>query len=116
MTADRFQNRGVRVLATPILSYWMESAAVKAIADQLEPGEATVGTRIALEHLSATPVGMRVTVRAEVISVDGRRIAFRTEAHDERELIGRGTHERVVVDLQRFLARVAAKADQPTTR
>jgi predicted thioesterase len=116
VTADRFQNRGVRVLATPILGYWMESAAVNAIANQLEPGEATVGTQITLEHLAATPVGMRVTVRAEVSSVDGRRIAFRTEAHDERELIARGTHERVVVDLERFLARVSNKANQTTTR
>jgi predicted thioesterase len=115
VTADRFQNRGVRVLATPILGYWMESAAVKAIASQLEPGEATVGTRVALEHLAATPVGMRVTVRAEVTSVDGRRIGFRTEAHDERELIARGTHERMVIDLARFLARVSAKANRTTT-
>lgn len=108
-TADKFGNPGVEVLATPVVCHWFESTCVMAIQAQLEPGEATVGTRLTIEHLKATPMGMRVTVDAEVIAVDGRRIGFQLEAHDERELIARGSHERYIVELSRFLEGVRAK-------
>ena len=108
-TADKFGNQGVEVLATPVLCHWFESTSVMAIQAQLEPGEATVGTRLSIEHLKATPLGMRVVVDAEVTAVDGRRVSFQLEAHDEKELIARGTHERYLVDLARFLAGVQAK-------
>lgn len=107
--ADRFQNAGVTVLATPVLCHWFESAAVRAIAEQLESGEATVGSRLTIEHLKATPVGMQVRVTARVVAVDGRRVDFEVSAFDDVELIARGTHERVVIDLERFLARVQSK-------
>lgn len=108
-TADKYGNQGVEVLATPVLCHWFERTSVMALQAQLEAGEATVGTRLSIEHLKATPMGMRVTVDAQVTAVDGRRISFRLEAHDEREVIARGTHERYVVDLGRFLERVHAK-------
>jgi predicted thioesterase len=107
--ADRFQNAGVTVLATPVLCHWFESAAVRAIAAQLESGEASVGTRISIEHLKATPVGMQVRVTARVVTVDGRRVDFEITAFDEVELVARGTHERVVIDLERLLTRTQAK-------
>ena len=107
--ADRFQNAGVTVLATPVLCHWFESAAVRAIAEQLESGESTVGTRLTIEHLKATPVGMQVRVTARVLAVDGRRVDFEVSAFDDVELVARGTHERVVIDLERFLARVQSK-------
>jgi predicted thioesterase len=107
--ADRFQNAGVTVLATPVLCHWFESAAVLAIAQQLESGEATVGTRLTIEHLKATPLGMQVRVTARVVAVDGRRVDFEVSAFDDVELVACGTHERVVIDLERFLARVHAK-------
>jgi predicted thioesterase len=107
--ADRFQNAGVTVLATPVLCHWFESAGVRAIAEQLESGEATVGTRLSIEHLKATPVGMQVRVTARVVAVDGRRVDFEVSAFDDVELVARGTHERVVIDLERFLARVQSK-------
>lgn len=107
--ADRFQNAGVTVLATPVLCHWFESAAVRAIADQLDSGEATVGTRLGIEHLKATPVGMQVRVTARVVAVGGRRVDFEVLAFDEVELVARGTHQRVVIDLERFLAGVQAK-------
>jgi predicted thioesterase len=75
----------------------------------LPPGQKTVGTSITLEHLAATPPGMHVTVTAELIEIDRRRLAFRVEAHDEVELVGRGTHERFVIDEVRFAATVGAK-------
>jgi predicted thioesterase len=108
--ADRFENTGVTVLATPVLCHWFESAAVRAIAPQLEPGEASVGSRLTIEHLKATPLGMRVHVESRVVVVDGRRITFEAQARDEVELVARGTHERFVVDLERFLAGVEAKS------
>ena len=108
--ADRFQNTGVTVLATPVLCHWFESAAVRAIAEQLGSGEATVGTRLSIEHLKATPVGMQVRVIARVVAVEGRRVEFEVSAFDEVELVARGTHERVVIDLERFLARVQGKS------
>jgi predicted thioesterase len=107
--ADRFENTGVTVLATPVVCHWFESAAVRAIAQQLEPGEASVGTRLTIEHLKATPLGMRVHVESRVVAVEGRRIAFEVQAVDEVELVARGTHERFVVDLGRFLAGAEAK-------
>ena len=110
--ADRFENTGVTVLATPVLCHWFESASVRAIAPQLEPGEASVGTRLTIEHLKATPLGMRVRVESRVVAVSGRRITFAAQAMDEAELVARGTHERFVVDLDRFLAGVEAKRVQ----
>jgi len=112
--ADRFQNAGVTVLATPVLCHWFESAAVRAIAEQLEPGEASVGTRLSIEHLKATPIGMTVRVKARVVAAEGRRIDFEVSAFDDVELVARGTHERFVVDLGRFLAGVQAKAASRT--
>jgi fluoroacetyl-CoA thioesterase len=108
--AERFENTGVTVLATPVLCHWFESAAVRAIAPQLEPGEASVGTRLTIEHLKATPLGMRVRVESRVVAVDGRRITFEAQAVDDVELVARSTHERFVVDLERFLAGVEAKS------
>ena len=108
--ADRFENTGVTVLATPVLCHWFESAAVRAIALQLAAGEATVGARLTIEHLKATPLGMRVHVESRVVAVEGRRITFEAQARDEVELVARGTHERFVVDLARFLAGVEAKS------
>jgi predicted thioesterase len=108
--ADRFDNLGVQVLATPVICHWFESAAVLSVSQQLEPGEATVGTAIAFEHLAAVPIGGKVTVEAEVSEVDGRRIRFQVQAWDAHELIANGTHERYVVELSRFLKRVQAKS------
>jgi fluoroacetyl-CoA thioesterase len=114
-TADKYGNRGVEVLATPVLCHWFESTAVIAIHPMFEPGEASVGTRLTIEHLRATPLGMRVTVEARVTDVTGRRMSFEVEAHDEVELIARGTHERYVVELVRFLEGVQAKRGSTKT-
>jgi predicted thioesterase len=109
-SADRYGNAGVMVLATPALCHWFETPGVITIEGCLEAGEATVGTRLEIEHLKATPIGMQVTVVAEVMAAEGRRVRFRIEAHDEKELIARGTHERYVVNLNRFLEGVRSKA------
>lgn len=113
-TADALGNTGVHVLATPRLVSLLELAAIRAIEAHLPPGAGTVGTRIDVRHLAATPVGMRATVRATLREVDGRRFVFDIEGHDEAERIVEGTHERFQIDQARFLARIAAKARRPT--
>jgi fluoroacetyl-CoA thioesterase len=98
------------VFSTPMMILMMENAALNALRPFLEPGESAVGTVVNVRHLTATPVGQTVRAEAEVTEVDGRRIAFTVSARDEQEEIGRGTHERMVIDLKRFGARLAAKA------
>jgi len=97
------------VFSTPVMVMVLENAALNAIRAYLDAGESAVGTRIEVRHLAATAAGMRVTGEAEVSEVNGRRVSFRVTARDEREEIGRGTHERLVIDLARFTARLKAK-------
>jgi len=109
MTADRFGNTGVRVLATPMLVSYFELAAHQLALPALEPGQGTVGSHIDVRHLAATPIGMRVVFRATLTGRDGRRLVFRVQADDEQERVGEGTHERFVVDMARFMGRIARK-------
>lgn len=105
-TAAALGAGGVRVFATPLMINLMENAAWRAVQPGLEPGETTVGSLVNIRHLAATPVGATVTATAELVEVDGRRLVFRVEARDDKQLIGEGTHERARVLLERFLARV----------
>jgi predicted thioesterase len=109
-SADRHGNPGVNVFTTPILCEWSEEAAVLAVQDQLDPGMITLGTRIDLKHLVATPIGMMVRVTATLKEMDGRKLIFAIEAHDEKEKISECTHERFIVTKSRFLEKVAEKA------
>ena len=100
----------VHVLATPVMINLIEAAALDAVEHLLPAGHQSLGTRLDVSHVAATPVGMRVTAGARVIGVDGRKLFFRVEARDERDLIGEGTHERVIVNVARFDRRVAEKS------
>jgi len=102
----------VRVLATPVMINLFEAAALAGCEQFLAPGHQSLGIHLDVRHIAATPVGMRVTARAELVKVDGRTLTFRVEAHDERELIGDGLHERVVVNVERFDQRVQKKLAQ----
>ncbi len=108
-SAARWGSGLVPVFSTPALVGLMESAAVRALEGRLPPGQTTVGGRIDVRHLAATPVGMTVRARAELAGVDGRKLEFRIRAWDEAEPVGEATHERFVVDAERFTARVQAK-------
>ena len=113
-TAPRIGSGRVHVLATPVMISLIEAAALEAIERHLPAGRQSLGTLLNVRHIAATPVGMRVTATAEVTAVDGRTIRFRVEARDERELVGDGTHERVVVNVARFDERVQRKlGDRP---
>jgi fluoroacetyl-CoA thioesterase len=97
------------VFATPMMILAMENAALNAVREFLDPGESAVGTKVEISHLAATPLGHRVRAEAEVVRVDGRRIEFRVAAWDEAEKIGEGSHERMVVDLERIGKRLRIK-------
>ncbi len=113
LTARHLGSGSVAVFATPEMVRLMERAAVAALAPHLAPGQQSVGTLVNVRHLAATPLGATVTARAELVAVDGRRLTFRVSAHDGTEIIGEGTHERALIDLARFEAKVAAKAVPP---
>jgi predicted thioesterase len=99
----------IAVLATPVMINVIEAAALEAIEHLLPEGHQSLGTHLDVSHVAATPVGLRVTATAEVVKVEGRTITLRVEAHDEVEVIGNGTHQRVVVSVLRFDERVQRK-------
>lgn len=108
---DFLGQEDARVLATPYLIAYMEMTARNLAKSRLEAGHDTVGTMVNIRHLAATPIGMLVTFRAKLLNVDGRRLLFEVEAFDEKERIGEGTHERAIVNIARFAARLKAKSD-----
>ncbi len=108
-TAPRIGSGRIHVLATPVMINLIEAAALEAIERLLPAGHQSLGTLLNVRHIAATPVGMRVFASATLESVSGRTIAFSVEARDEKELIGDGRHERVVVNVARFDERVQKK-------
>lgn len=110
-TAQAAGSGTLPVFATPFLCALMEKAAWMAIAPGLDEGDSSVGTKLNISHLSATPVGLKVWAESEVTAVDGKRIEFKVTAGDEKGLIGEGTHERFVVTDERFLAKAARKLE-----
>jgi predicted thioesterase len=110
MSAEQHGNAGFPVLATPALLGLFEKAAIAAMADRLSAGEGSVGTGASLQHLAATPLGQTVTITARITASEGKRVSFTLEAHDEQEKIGTCTHDRFIVDIARFVDRLAKKA------
>lgn len=108
-TAPSIGSGRVHVLATPVMINLIEAASLKAIEHLLPPGHQSLGTRLDVKHYAATPVGMKIKATAEVVKVEGRLIYFIVKAEDEKEPIGDGTHERVVVNVERFDKRVQRK-------
>ena len=109
-TAPHVGSGKIKVLATPVMVSLMEEAALNAVEGLLPPGFQTVGTRLDITHVAATPVGLHVIARAELTRIAGRRLTFRIWADDERDRIGEGTHERIIVEVARFDARAQEKA------
>lgn len=109
--ADYFSNFAAMppVFATAYLVAFVEWTCVRALADHLLDGEASVGTKVDLSHDAATPVGVKATAAIELIAVDGRKLRFKVACRDERDAIGAGFHERTVIDQARFLSRLDQK-------
>ena len=108
-TAPRVGSGKVHVLATPVMINLFEAAALDAVDQYLLAGYQSLGTVLNVRHIAATPVGMRVRATAEILRVEGRTVFLKVEAKDEKELIGDGLHERVVVNVAKFDLRVQAK-------
>ena len=108
-TAKEVGSGDLLVYATPCMAALMEGAACEAIAEALPDTQTTVGTYLAIEHLSATPVGLEVRAEAEVTAVEGKVITFSLRAFDEAGEIGTGTHKRVIVNSQKFLEKAYNK-------
>lgn len=115
-TAAMVGSGDVPVLATPRLLALAEQATLQAVAGTLAPGQTSVGTRVLLEHLAPSPVGTHVEITAELTEVDGRRLLFGFTARDRETVVASGTIERVVVDRERFLARLSRDGEGETTR
>ena len=108
-TAPRVGSGRVAVLATPVMINLIEAAALMACEELLPAGAQSLGIHLDVRHFAATPVGMRVEAVAELIAIDKRTLSFRVEARDEREVIGDGVHQRVVVNVARFDERIQKK-------
>lgn len=108
-TAAAIGSGSVEVFATPWMIAMMELSACNALAPYYEEGQSSVGTKLDVTHDAATPVGMNVCAEAEVIEVDRRRIVLKVTAWDETGVIGKGTHERFLINAEKFLAKTEAK-------
>lgn len=108
-TAKQYGSGAIEVFATPAMISLMEGASMDAVQSFLPEGFGTVGTSIQVNHVAATPIGMKVTAKAEVTQISGKRITFKIEAFDEVGLIGEGIHERYIIEELKFLERVASK-------
>jgi fluoroacetyl-CoA thioesterase len=93
---------GEGVLSTPAMIGLMERAGIEAVQAHLPDGHTTVGFEVNVKHFGATPKGKKVTVRAELLEIDGRKLRFKVEAHDEDKKVGDGTHRRAIVAIQRL--------------
>jgi len=107
--ADRYGNPGIPVLATPHLVHLAEAECVRCVLPYLTPGEATVGVRLDVRHLAATPDGMLFTVRATLKEIDRRRLTFDVEVHDAVDLCFAGIHERFIIESKPFLEKAISK-------
>ena len=108
-TAPHVGSGKIGVLATPIMVNLMEAAALAAVERFMPPGYQTVGTHLDVKHFAATPVGLRVRAQADLTKVEGRTLTFRIHAEDEREKIGEGVHERLIINVERFDVRMQKK-------
>lgn len=105
-TAAKFGSGGIYVFATPMMIGIMENAAMNCVAKELEDGESTVGIHVDVKHSAATPMGMEVRAVAELIEIDGKKLRFKVEAFDEKGKIGEGTHDRFIINVDKFMKRL----------
>ena len=109
LCADAWGSGGLQVYATPAMIALMENTAWASVEPCMEDGMSTVGIKLDVSHLSASPVGARITCETELVEVDGRRLVFKVSASDDAGLIGEGTHERFIIDIEKFMARTEGK-------
>ncbi|MCD8109740.1 MAG: thioesterase family protein [Clostridiales bacterium] len=108
-TATAVGSGVLKVFATPCMLALMEKTACDSVIPYLDEGNGTVGTQVDIRHLAATPIGMTVRCESELLEVDGRRLVFDVKAYDDAGLIGEGTHERFIVNNEKFQSKADAK-------
>jgi Predicted thioesterase len=108
-TARKVGSGLLPVFATPAMIALMELTASDSVSAYLEEGTGTVGTKLDVKHVSATPIGMKITCESELVEIDRKRLVFQVTAYDDAGLIGEGLHERFIVDNEKFMAKVNAK-------
>ena len=111
-TAAGIGSGSLEVFSTLMMILLMEESCFMSVNDILEEGFTTVGTCVNVKHLSATPLGMKVVIKSELIMVDGRALTFKVEAYDEKGLIGEGIHERFIVNNEKFQSKTDSKLDK----
>lgn len=109
LTAAHIGSGMVKVYATPMMIALMENTCARSVLSCLGEGEGTVGTHVNVSHSAATPIGMKVYCESELVEIDRRKLVFKVRAYDERGIIGEGTHERFIIDNQKFQAKIDAK-------
>ena len=109
LCANAWGSGGLEVYATPAMIALMENTAWASVEPCMEEGGSTVGTKLDVSHLSASPVGARITCESELVEIDGRRLVFKVSASDDAGLIGEGMHERFIINTEKFMARTEAK-------
>ena len=109
LTAKTLGSGLLPVYATPAMIALMENTAYMSVADDLDEGYGTVGIRMNVNHVSATPIGMKVTCETKLLTIDERRLVFEVRAYDEVGLIGEGTHERFIINNEKFLKKTESK-------
>lgn len=112
VTPGHLRGDPIRVLSTPDMIRLIEQTAIEAVASHLAPTQTTVGTRVDIAHLAATPVGMTVSITVELTEIDRRRLGFRVEVRDELDEVARGTHERFIIDGASRIPRLQQKLDR----
>jgi predicted thioesterase len=113
-TASHLGSGALQVYATPAMVTFVEHTCRKLVEPHLESGQTSVGVALSIQHLAPTPMGSTVSILAEVLDVDSSLVKFRAVVHDETEKIGEAEHTRAVIDVERFLRRVAAKTTSNT--
>ena len=102
-TAAAIGSGSLLVFATPAMIALMENTAVKSIMDFLDKTQTTVGISLNIKHLKASTIGQKITATAKLTAIDGKKLTFTVEAHDDKDLIGEGIHERFIVDSEKFM-------------
>lgn len=110
-TAKTMGSGDLDVFATPAMIALMEKAATLAVQPYIDEGSSTVGTVINVKHMAATPIGLNITARAQLVKVEGKRLVFSVEAFDGKDKVGEGWHERFIINAQKFISKACSKRE-----
>ena len=110
-TAQAMGSGTLPVFATPAMLALMEKTAFMSVADKLNEGCGTVGTKVEIEHVASSPIGMKITCDSKLVAIEGRKLVFSVEAYDAKGLIGKGTHERFIIESKKFQEKTDRKLE-----